>query len=299
MPSLCLDDCIEPVIHLILSVSRTLPEDVHTALQKAHVAETTPAATQVLTDLLENAAYAPAHNLPLCQDTGVAIFFVSLGQDLCLKKGPRASTLHQALTLATSTAYTQGFLRASVCHPFSRVNTGDNTPVFLHLDIVPGADLSITFFPKGGGAENMSALAMFPPSAGRQGIINFVVETVSKAGPNPCPPLILGIGVGGTFDTVPTLAKKALLRPIGAPPAGPFAADLAALETELTPLIRELPIGAGGFGGLHTALAVHVEMQYCHIASLPCAVNIQCNSARRGTIIWEEGKGFVREGEKK
>lgn len=268
----------DTVVALILAVSRSLPPDMLAALRRAHATETSPQGQEVLRQLLENADYAAASGLPLCQDTGTAVFFVEHGESLRLEGG----TLHETLTAATAHAYRTGFLRASMCHPFTRVNTGDNTPISLHTELVPGDSLRISFLPKGGGAENMSRCAMLTPSKGRQGIKDFVLSTVKDAGPNPCPPIIVGLGVGGTFDLAPTLAKHALLRPVGQPSLDPEA---AALEQELLAEINALRIGPGGFGGLHTCLALHAELRPCHIASLPVAVNIQCNSARRGEVV--------------
>lgn len=267
----------DAVVGLILAVSRRLPPDVLAALNRALETERAPQGREVLRQILENAAYAERSGLPVCQDTGTAVFFVEHGEDVRLSGG----TLRETLTGATAEAYRAGFLRASMCHPFSRVNTGDNTPIILHTELTPGDRITVRFLPKGGGAENMSRCAMFSPSRGRQGVRDFVISTVAEAGPNPCPPLLVGVGVGGTFDLAPTLAKKALLRPAGEPSADPEA---AALEQELKEAINRLPIGPGGLGGDVTCLAVHVALHPCHIASLPVAVNIQCNAARRGEV---------------
>ena len=199
------------------------------------------------------------------------------GEDVRLEGG----TLRETLTRATADAYRTGHLRNSMCHPLTRANTGDNTPIVLHVDLAPGDELTIRFLPKGGGAENMSRCAMFPPSRGREGIKDFVRRVVAEAGPNPCPPVIVGVGVGGTFDLAPALAKEALLRPLGTPNPDPEA---ALLERELLPELNRLCIGPGGMGGDATCLAVHVRLHPCHIASLPVAVNIQCNAARYGEV---------------
>lgn len=269
----------DTVVALILAASRALPPDMLEALRRAHTTETSPHGQEVLRQLLENADYAASSGLPLCQDTGTAVFFVEHGEDVRLDGG----TLRETLTAATAHAYSIGFLRASMCHPFSRANTGDNTPISLHTELVPGDKLRISFLPKGGGAENMSRCAVFAPAKGRQGIKDFVLSTVKDAGPNPCPPIIVGLSVGGTFDLAPALAKHALLRPVGQPSPDP---DAATLEQELLAEINALCIGPGGFGGVNTCLAVHAELRPCHIASLPVAVNIQCNSARRGEVLF-------------
>lgn len=262
---------------LILATSRALPPDVEQAMRAAHTAESSPQGREILRQLLENADYARASGLPLCQDTGTAVFFVEHGEDVRLQGG----SLHGVLTAATVQAYREGFLRNSMCHPFSRANTGDNTPIILHTELVPGDELRISFLPKGGGAENMSRCTMLSPSQGRAGVKEFVIHTVAEAGPNPCPPIIVGVGVGGTFDLAPALAKQALLHPLGSPNPD---SEAALLERELLAGIRCLGIGPGGLGGDTTCLAVQVRIHPCHIASLPVAVNIQCNAARRGEI---------------
>lgn len=278
MRTLLATELVQRVSEMVMASSRHLPPDVLAALQKAHAREVSAPAKAVLEQLLENARYAAAVNLPLCQDTGAAVFFVEHGEGLRLSGG----TLHESLTEATRTAYAQAFLRASICHPLSRANTGDNTPIFLHTELVPGEALRITFLPKGGGAENMSRCSVFPPAKGRDGVKDFVHETVRLAGPNPCPPLIVGVGIGGSFDSVPTMAKQSLLRPLDEENPDPEA---AALEAELLEELNALPIGAGGMGGNNTCLGVRVLLRPCHIASLPVAVNIQCNSARRGVVV--------------
>ena len=249
---------------LILSVSRSLPSDVRAALQSALAEESSVQGREILRQLLANADYAEATGLPLCQDTGTAVFFVEMGEDARIDGAGLQATLETAM-----------------CHPLTRANTGDNTPISLHLDLVAGDGLRIRFLPKGGGAENMSRCAMFAPSRGISGIRDFVLDTVRQAGPNPCPPIIVGVGVGGTFDLAPTIAKKALLMPLDMPNPDP---DAAALEAELLDAINRMPIGPGGLGGTRTCLGVRLLLRPCHIASLPVAVNIQCNAARRGEI---------------
>jgi fumarate hydratase subunit alpha len=213
--------------------------------------------------------------MPLCQDTGLAVVFVELGQDAHVVGGD----LRQAITEGVRRGYIEGYLRKSaVTQPFSaRVNTRDNTPPIIHFDVVAGDQLKITVAPKGAGSENMSALRMLVPADGRRGIVDFVVDVVDRAGANPCPPIIVGVGIGGTAEQTVYLAKRALLRPVGQPSPDP---EVASLEAELLQRINDLGIGPAGLGGRCTALAVHVETYPCHIASMPAAVNIQCHAAR-------------------
>jgi fumarate hydratase subunit alpha len=239
--------------------------------------EESPAGKEILQQILKNADIAFAEKLALCQDTGLAIFFVEMGEQVKFEYG-KFKSLQDAITQGTIEGYKDGYLRKSVCDTLSRKNTGDNTPVFIHWDVVPGDVFKVTFMAKGGGAENMSALKMMPPSAGDKGIEDFVVDTVLKAGPNPCPPTIVGIGIGGNFDTSALLAKKALLRkPVGSPHADPLYADM---EKRILERINKLGIGPMGLGGRTTALAVHIVSHPCHIASFPVAVNLNCHSHR-------------------
>jgi fumarate hydratase subunit alpha len=239
--------------------------------------EESPSGKEILQQILQNADIAFKEQLALCQDTGLAIFFVEMGEQVKLDYG-KFESLQDAITQGTIEGYKEGYLRKSVCDTLSRKNSGDNTPVFIHWDIVPGDVFKITFMAKGGGAENMSALKMMPPSAGAKGIEDFVVDTVLKAGPNPCPPTIVGIGIGGNFDTSALLAKKALLRkPVGSPHADPVYADM---EKRILERINKLGIGPMGLGGRTTSLAVHIVSHPCHIASFPVAVNINCHSHR-------------------
>jgi fumarate hydratase subunit alpha len=219
---------------------------------------------------------ASTDGIPLCQDTGVAVVFLEIGQEVHITGGE----LYSAVQEGVRRAYKEGYLRKSlVDKPFSmRINTGDNTPAIIHADIVPGDKLAITAMPKGGGAENMTHLAMLLPADGRNGVIDFVVHTVDESGGNPCPPLIIGLGIGGTAEYSLLLAKKALLRTINDPNPDPENAEL---EKEILEKVNSLGIGPMGFGGLTTALAVHVETYPAHIASLPVAVNLQCHSARQ------------------
>ncbi len=269
----------EAVAGLCVDSCHRLGEDVLQALRLARESEESPVGREVLDQILENAAISAQGRYPLCQDTGVAVFFVELGAGLCITDGD----LEGALNEGVRRGYAEGYLRKSVvADPLDRRNTGDNTPAVIHVDVVPGQSLRIQFMPKGGGAENMSALAMLRPSDGTEGVIYFVVETVRKAGANPCPPVIVGVGIGSTFDGVALEAKKALLRRVGSANPETRHADL---ERQLLQRINDLGIGPMGLGGRTTALAVHVSARPCHIASLPVAVNIQCHSARRGEIV--------------
>lgn len=251
-----------------------LGEDVLAAFAKGLAEEISPVGREVFKQLLENARIAGEEEVPMCQDTGTAVLFVELGQEVRLAGGD----LNEALNEGVRRGYEENYLRKSiVLDPLQRVNSGDNTPAVVHLAIVPGDKIKLILAPKGGGSENMSAVKMLTPSQGRQGLVDFVVETVSQAGSNPCPPVVVGVGFGGTFEKVAYLAKKALLRPLGQPHANPFYADL---EKEMLEQINKTGIGPQGFGGRITALAVHIEVYPCHIASMPAAVNINCHASR-------------------
>jgi len=265
----------EAVARLCKEANFFLGEDVLDALHRAQEEEESSLGKEILDRILENAQVAARERMPLCQDTGLAVVFLEVGQDVHIVGG----SLYDAVNEGVRQGYIEGYLRKSVVdRPFSaRVNTGDNAPAIIHTDIVPGDRLKITVCPKGGGSENMSALAMLKPADGREGVINFVVDTVDKAGANPCPPIIVGVGIGGTFEKAALLAKKALLRPVGQSHPDP---EVAQLEKDILERVNKLGIGPQGFGGRVTALAVHVEVFPCHIASLPVAVNIQCHSAR-------------------
>lgn len=266
----------DAVALLCRQANYTLGDDVVAALAESRGVETGPLAGRVLETIVLNARIADREQRPICQDTGTAVVFVNLGQDVHLVGGP----LHDAINEGVRRGYRDGYLRNSIVGDplFDRKNTGDNTPGVIHVDLVPGDPVQITVMTKGGGAENMSRMAMLTPADGVAGVRAFVVETVELAGPNACPPVIVGVGVGGTFDLAPTLAKKALLRPVGQPHADP---QLAAFERELLAAINALGIGPHGFGGRTTALAVHIESHPTHIASLPVAVNLQCGPAAR------------------
>ena len=259
------DLCIEANIHL--------GEDVLAAFHKAIDLEASPTGKDILQKLVENARIAREEEIPICQDTGFAVVFLELGQEVRLVGGD----LREAINEGVRQGYREGYLRKSTCHPFTRKNTGDNTPAVIHMDIVPGDRVRLIVAPKGGGSENMSRVTMLTPAVGIKGVKDFVVQRVKESGANPCPPTIVGVGIGGTFETAALLAKKSLLRPLGS--QNPDT-ELATLEAELYEEINALGIGPQGLGGRITTLAVHVAMMASHIASLPVAVNIQCHAAR-------------------
>lgn len=267
----------DQVAHMVVHANRVLPQDVLAAIEQALARETSPAGREILGQLLENAALARESGLPLCQDTGMAVFFVELGET-CRIEG---SGLSEAINAGMVHGYDQGLLRKSVCHPLTRKNSGDNSPAVIHIDLIPGDGLKIAFMAKGGGSENMSRVTMLSPAQGWKGIKEFVINRVAEAGPNPCPPTILGLGIGGSFELAPILAKKALLRPLDHPHPDP---DIASMEQELLHEINQLGIGPMGLGGDTTCLGVRIAMAPCHIASLPLAINVQCHSARHEEI---------------
>jgi fumarate hydratase subunit alpha len=263
----------ELVYGLCLQAGRRLDEPAAAALRCAAAAEESPVGRESLRQLVENLSAAQQGSLPLCQDTGMAVVFADVGQDVHITGG----LLADAVDAGVRRAYRDGNFRASVAAPLTRQNTGDNTPAILHTRLVEGETLRITVAPKGFGSENMSRLKMLTPSAGIQGVKDFIVETVALAGGNPCPPVVVGVGIGGDFERCAEMAKRALLRPLGG-----FAPDqsLRAMETELLDRINGLGIGPMGLGGTVTALAVHIEAGPTHIAGLPVAVNMQCHCAR-------------------
>lgn len=265
----------ETVARLFQEANFDLGEDVLDSLKRARDKEESPLGRQVLEQILENASIARGERIPICQDCGTAVVFLELGQDAHIVGGD----LYQAVEEGVRQGYSQGYLRKSiVMQPFSaRVNTRDNTPAVIHLEMVKGDGLHITVMPKGGGSENMSRLTVLKPAEGRQGVIDYVVTAVDEAGSNPCPPVIVGVGVGGTADKAVILAKKALLRRVGEPNPDP---EVAELERDILDRVNSLGIGPQGFGGRTTALAVHAEVFPTHIASLPVAVNLQCHAAR-------------------
>ncbi len=268
---------IDAVANLCVECNRYLPKDVRWAFRSAIQEEDSPVAQEIFRQLLENADLAASTGYPLCQDTGLAVFFVELGED-CRVSG---MGLRDAIAEGVRKGYLEGFLRKSACDPFTRKNTGDNTPAVIHIDLVPGDRLTIAFMAKGGGSENMSRVTMLSPAQGWQGVKDFVVRRVAEAGPNPCPPVMVGVGIGGTFEYAAMLSKKALLRPLNHVHPDP---ETAAREDELLTAINELGIGPMGLGGKTTCLGVKMAVAPCHLASLPLAVNIQCHSARHGEV---------------
>lgn len=264
---------------LFLEANTCLGADVLAALQISLAREESALGRQVLTRILENAAVAREESAPICQDTGLALVFVELGQDVHVV----GELLNAAIEEGVRQAYDEGFFRKSVCDPLNRANTGDNTPAVIHVEIAAGDRVRLTVMPKGGGSENMSSVAMLLPTAGREGIRRHVVEAVLKAGPNPCPPVIVGVGIGGSIEEALILAKKSLLRPLGQKNSDDER--LNELEQDILADVNRMGGGPQGFGGTVSALAVHVEMKPCHIASLPVAVNIQCHVARHREAI--------------
>ncbi len=270
----------QAVARLCQEANFVLGEDVLAAIKKAEQTEQSPLGREVLSQLLENARIAQEEQLPLCQDCGTAVVFLEIGQEVHITGGD----LYSAIEEGVRQGYAQGYLRKSIIKkPFSaRINTDDNTPPVTHIEIVPGERLKIIVMPKGAGAENMSKLAMLKPGDGKQGIIDLVVKTVDEAGGSPCPPLIIGLGIGGTVEKAMLLAKKALLRKVAEPNPDP---EIAELEREVLAKVNTLGIGPLGFGGRNTALAVHAEVMPTHITSLPVAINLQCHSARHKEAI--------------
>ncbi|GAB4332399.1 MAG: fumarate hydratase [Desulfobulbaceae bacterium] len=267
----------EAVRELAINAAHDLEPDILDALLRARDRETSSLARNVLELLIQNADIASRERIPACQDTGICTVFVFLGQDVRLE-----GDLDAAIQEGVRRGYEEGYLRKSVCDPVTRKNTGTNVPAVVHVRIEPGDRCRIVLLPKGCGSENMSGLRMLPPSAGIPGALDYVVETVVNAGPNPCPPVIVGVGIGGTFEKAALMAKTALLRPVGDPSP---RADVAELEEELLSRINREGRGVHGLGGCNTALAVHVETFPTHIASLPVAVNIQCHSHRHKEVI--------------
>ncbi|MCD6410994.1 MAG: fumarate hydratase [Thermoplasmata archaeon] len=274
-------EIVEAVAKLCMDANYYLPEDVKKALEEAREREDNQIARQVLDEIIENYKIAEREKLPICQDCGTSVFLIELGQDVRIENG----YLYDAINEGVRKGYSEGYLRKSMVYDpvIDRKNTGDNTPAVIHLDLVPGDKIKITFCPKGGGSENMSAIKMLSAADGIEGVKRFVIETVRKAGGNPCPPIIVGVGIGGTFEKAAFLAKKAVLRR----PLGKHNEDerFARLEDELLEEINKLGIGPMGFGGKTTALAVHIETFPVHIAMMPVAVNINCHAARQKTVI--------------
>jgi len=279
MKTIAFDDIVKKVKDACMSANFELGEDVIAAFRKTKETEESPVGKEILEQLIENATIAKEEKIAMCQDTGFAVCFVEIGDEVKVSGG----NLVEAINEGVRQGYKEGYLRKSICHPFTRKNTGDNTPAIVHLDMVSGDQLKIIVAPKGGGSENMSRVTMLKPSDGIEGIKRFVVERVRESGANPCPPLVIGVGIGGTFEKAALIAKKALLRPVGS--KNPDS-ELVALEEELLVEINDLGVGPQGLGGRTTALAVHVNMHPCHIASLPVAVNINCHASRHKEIVF-------------
>jgi fumarate hydratase subunit alpha len=269
---------IEAVKDAAISANYELDEDMLTDFAQGEREEESPAGREIFRQLIENARIAAQERIPLCQDCGLAVIFAEVGQEVHIQGGDFEAALEEGVRQG----YGEGYLRKSLCHPLTRKNTGDNTPAVIHLDIVPGDRLKLMVVPKGGGSENMSKLFMLKPAEGLPGIKDKVVATVAEAGPNVCPPMIVGVGIGGNFERSALLAKKALIRKLSDTHPDP---EVAALEKELLTAINDLGIGPAGLGGRITALGVKINMQPCHIASLPVAVNIQCHSSRHLEVI--------------
>ena len=268
----------DTVAELCIRANKELPEDIIRAMQAAREKEPWPLAQSTLDVLRENVQAVAERDLPVCQDTGLACVFVRLGQDVHIE-----GDFNDAVNEGVRRGYAEGYLRKSVVSdPLRRVNTGDNSPAAITVELVPGDELKLTVVPKGFGSENMSRLAMLKPADGLEGVKRFVVETVKAAGSNPCPPIVVGVGIGGTFDKAAALAKHALLRPIDQPHADPY---YAALEKELLEQINALGTGPQGFGGRTTALGLNIETMPTHVAGLPVAVNISCHVTRRASAV--------------
>jgi len=261
-----------------ISANYELEEDLLAAFAQGEQEEESPAGREIFRQLLENARIAARERIPLCQDCGLAVIFVEMGQEVRIDGGGFEAALHEGVRQG----YGEGFLRKSLCHPLTRKNTGDNTPAVIHTEIVPGDRLRLTVVSKGGGSENGSKLFMLKPAEGWAGIKDRVIATVAEAGPNVCPPMIVGVGLGGNFERSALLAKRALLRKLSDRHPDP---EVAALEEELLLAVNDLGIGPAGLGGRVTALGVKVLMQPCHIASLPVAINIQCHSSRHQEVV--------------
>ncbi|NPV70198.1 MAG: fumarate hydratase [Firmicutes bacterium] len=280
MKEIHVDRIVETVRNLCIQACYDLPEDVLSALENAIKLEESDVGKELLAQLVDNARMAGRERIPICQDTGVTIVFVEMGQDVRIAGGSFTDAVNEGV----SRGYREGYLRKSVVDDpiFVRKNSGDNTPASIYTDIVPGDSLRIIVMPKGTGSENMGAIKMLVPADGPDGIRKFVVETVDKAQSNPCPPIIVGVGVGGMMERAPLMAKKALLRKVGTPHPNP---EIAALERKILEDINNLGIGPQGLGGRVTALAVHIETWATHIGAMPVAVNIQCHAARHAETV--------------
>jgi fumarate hydratase subunit alpha len=266
-------EIVATVKALLIDANYKLGPDIVNAFDRGIASDESPVAREVLKELKENVRIAAEGEYPLCQDTGLAVLFVDIGQDVHVVGG----NIREAFNEGVRQAYRDGYLRKSSCDPFTRKNTGDNTPAIIHYDIVPGDNIRIMAVPKGGGAENMSRVQMLTPAAGIEGVKDFIVNRIKESGSNPCPPTIVGVGIGGTFERTAILAKKALLRRVGERNPDPW---IAQIELEVLERINKLGIGPMGYGGTTTALDVFFEVEPCHIASLPLAVNVQCHANR-------------------
>jgi fumarate hydratase subunit alpha len=263
---------------LAISANYDLGEDVLETLRKGRETEVSPVGREILDQLIENAEIAAKERVPMCQDTGYAAVFIEIGHEVFIE-----GDLNAAVDEGVRRGYEEGYLRKSIVgDPLRRQNTGDNTPAALAIEFVPGDQVRVTIAPKGGGSENMSMARQYAPAVGRQGVIDFVVNRVKESGSNPCPPVVVGVGIGGTFDLCARLAKKSLLRDLGVRHPDPFYAEL---ELEILEEVNKLGIGPMGLGGQVTALDVHIEYYPCHIASLPVAVNMQCHAARHKSAV--------------
>ncbi|WP_041284837.1 fumarate hydratase [Desulfoscipio gibsoniae] len=279
MKSINVANISQAVAKLCMDANYFLGQDMIDALQGAYDQEISLTGKEIIQQIIDNAGIAKSEEVPMCQDTGFAVVFVELGQDVHIEGG----SLEDAINEGVRRGYTDGYLRKSIVgHPLERVNTGDNTPAVVHLKLVPGDKLKIIVAPKGGGSENMSAIKMLKPAEGVEGVKQFVLDTVMAAGPNPCPPIVVGVGIGGTFEKAALLSKESLLRAVGTPNPRP---EIAELEKELFDSINNLGVGPQGLGGRITALAVHVNIYPAHIASLPVAVNINCHASRHKEVI--------------
>lgn len=282
MRTIQFDDIVKAVRDIIVHCGTDLPKDAYDALKNAMETEKSPVSKEVIRQILENADIAKDEKRPLCQDTGLAVFFVNVGDEVKIEGG----LLRDAINKGTEQGYTDAYLRASTCEPFSRSNLkekiGYNLPAIIHFDIVAGDKIDIEYAAKGGGSENVSRAKVLPPAAGKDGVVAFVKEVISDAGPNPCPPITVGVGIGGTFEKAAISSKHALFREIGSTNED---AEMAELENKILEEINKLGIGAMGMGGTKTALAVHIESNPCHIASLPVSVNVQCHSSRHTHIV--------------
>jgi fumarate hydratase subunit alpha len=275
------NEIVKAVRDMIMYCGTDLPQDTYDALESAMENEKSPVSKEVIKQILENANIAKNEKRPLCQDTGLAVFFIKVGDEVKINGG----LLKDAINEGTKQGYEDGYLRASTCEPFTRANLKDkigyNLPAIIHFDIVEGDKIDIEYAAKGGGSENVSRAKVLPPAAGKDGVVEFVKEVISDAGGNPCPPITIGVGIGGTFERAVISSKHALFRDLGSVNEDP---EMTELEGTILTEVNKLGIGAMGMGGTQTALAVHIESNPCHIASLPVSVNVQCHSSRHTHI---------------